>query len=110
MTGVANLAAEAAKAAEVSNAMVIGLGMGTVFVGLIALILLCYLMSAVCKTFKKEDTAIKTAAPEVAAPAVNTANAPIANKQEVLAASCAVIAEELGTEANNIKVLSFKRV
>ncbi len=108
MTEVANIAAEAAKAAELSNAMVVGLGLGTVFVVLIALILLCYIMSAVCKALKKEDKVSKESAPIV--PAASAANAPIANKQEVLAACCAVIAEELGTEANNIKVLSFKRV
>lgn len=91
---------------EVSNAMVIGLGMGTVFVGLICLILICYIMSAICKLFKKpaKESVVPVAAS--AAPA----SQPIANKQEALAACCAVIAEELGTEANNIKVTSFKRV
>lgn len=107
MTEVTNLAQEAAKAAELSNVMVVGIGIGTVFVGLICLIAICYIMSAVCKGFKKEE---KAAAPAISAPAVSVANQPIANKQEVLAACCAVIAEELGTEANNIKVLSFKRV
>ena len=97
---------EAVKAAELSNAMVIGLGMGTVFVGLIALIVLCYLMSAFCKMLKKDASQIK----EQESPAVSNAEAPVANKQEILAACCAVIAEELGTEANNIKVLSFKRL
>lgn len=107
MTDVANMAVETAKAAELSNAMVVGLGLGTVFVGLISLIVICYVMSAVCKTLKKEETAPKSAAPMQSA---SVSDAPIANKQEVLAACCAVIAEELGTEANNIKVLSFKRV
>ena len=96
----------AVKAAELSNAMVVGIGLGTVFVGLIALILLCYVMSAFCKMLKKD--APKNAEEKV--PAVSHSSAPIANKQEVLAACCAVIAEELGTEANNIKVLSFKRL
>ena len=35
---------------------------------------------------------------------------PIQNKQELVAASCAVIEEELGTDVKNIKVLSFKRI
>lgn len=91
---------------EISNAMAIGLGMGTVFVGLICLILICYIMSAICKLFQKPT---KGSAAPVAAPAA-PASQPIANKQEALAACCAVIAEELGTEANNIKVTSFKRV
>ena len=38
------------------------------------------------------------------------AAAPIQNKQEIIAAACAVIAEEIGTDANNIKVVSFKKL
>ena len=90
---------------DISNAMVIGLGVGTVFVGLICLIIICYIMGAVCRLFVKSDKKEEAPASAVASPAQ-----PIANKQEVLAAVCAVIAEELGTEANNIKVTSFKRV
>lgn len=92
---------------ELSSALVVGLGIGTVFAGLIAIIVLCYLMSAVCKLFekgKKQEEATKATAP------VHSSSAPIRNKQEIVAACCAVIAEELGTEANNIKVLSFKRI
>ncbi len=96
---------EAVKAAELSNAMVVGIGLGTVFVGLIALIVLCYLMSAFCKMLKKDAPQSS----EQKAPA-QAPNVPVANKQEILAACCAVIAEELSTEANNIKVLSFKRL
>lgn len=106
MTEVANAALEAAKAAELSNAMVVGLGLGTVFVGLICLILICYIMSAVCRVFKKEEKAAGEM-PAVSTPAVNQ---PIANKQEIIAACSAVIAEEFGTEANNIRIVSFKRV
>lgn len=92
--------------AEVSSVLVVGLGIGTVFVGLIAIIVLCYIMSAVVKLFEKGDK--KGNAPSVQS--VQSSTAPIANKQELVAASCAVIAEELGTDVKNIKVLSFKRV
>lgn len=105
MTEVTNLAAEAAKAAELSNAMVIGLGMGTVFVGLICLIAICYIMSVLCRCFGKNGSKPSAETAPAAVPA-----APVANKQEIVAACCAVIAEEIGTDANNIKVLSFKRV
>ncbi len=91
---------------EISSALVVGLGIGTVFVGLISIIVLCYIMSAVCKLFEKGKKS--EVAQKVAAPAQN--NAPIQNKQEIVAACCAVIAEELGTDANNIRVLSFKRI
>ena len=86
-----------------SKGFVCLMGMGTVFVGLICLIFICYIMGFLCNLFAKKPGAVK----ETAQP-VN--NGPIANKQEIVAAACAVIAEELGTEANNIKVVSFKRV
>ncbi|MDD6734863.1 MAG: OadG family protein [Clostridiales bacterium] len=90
---------------ELSNGMVVSIGVGTVFFGLICLVLLCYIMSAVCKAFTKNEPKQKEAIS-----ANVPADTPIANKQELVAASCAVIAEELGTEVKNIKVLSFKRV
>lgn len=90
---------------EISSGLVVGLGIGTVFVGLIAIIVLCYIMSAVVKLFEKGNKK-----EQVSSVQANQNNAPIANKQEIVAASCAVIAEELGTDVKNIKVLSFKRV
>ncbi len=89
---------------ELSNLLVVSIGLGTVFVGLICIILLCYIMSAVCRMFEKKAPAASTPVAKV------PVAAPVENKQEIIAACCAVIAEELGTEANNIKVLSFKRV
>ena len=82
---------------EPSNLLVVGLGVGTVFFGLVSLIVICIIMSAVCKLFVKD--AVKQ--PE---------NETISNRQEIVAAACAVIAEEIGTEAKNIKVLSFKKM
>lgn len=90
--------------ADLSNGLVVGMGMGTVFTGLVCLILICYITGAICKKFVKKSDVVEN----IPAPTVN--NAPIQNKQEVLAAVCAVIAEEIGTEANNIKVVSFKRI
>ena len=49
---------------------------------------------------------VQEAAP---APVQNTAS-PIANRQEIIAAACAVIAEETGNDVKNIRVVSFKRV
>lgn len=95
---------------EVSNAFVICLGLGTVFVGLICLVLLCGIMSAVVRAFtkNKETAPAPKAAPAPAAKPV--ADAPIENKQAIIAGTCAVIAEELGTDVKNIRVVSFKRV
>ena len=93
---------------EVSNIFVVLLGMGTVFFGLICIVILCSLMSSVVKMLVKPET--KTVQKPAAAPAAPSVNAPIADRQAIIAATCAVIAEELGEDVNNIKVVSFKRV
>ncbi len=81
------------------------MGMGTVFLGLICLILICYIMGLLFKSFgKKPEASAKPAVAPV------SANAPIQNKQEIIAGTCAVIAEELGTDVSNIRVVSFKKV
>lgn len=85
---------------------VVLMGICTVFIGLIALIVLCSLMGAICKRFAKEDAPQAAPAVAPAAPAVET----IANRQEFIAAVSAVIAEEMGTEVSAIRVLSVKKV
>lgn len=93
---------------EVSNGIVVALGLGIVFAGLICLVVICSLLGTICKNLVKSD---ESSAAKANAPVVSSnANAPIANKQELIAAVCAAIAEELGTDANNIRVTSFKRV
>ena len=94
-----------------NNAFVCLMGMGTVFIGLICIIVICLIMSLIFKNAAKSE---KKAAPEAAA----TASAPVAvestlsaqEKQKIIAGTCAVIAEELGTDVSNIRVLSFKRI
>ena len=81
--------------------LVCAMGIGTVFVGLICIIVICSIMGAICKRLIKEAPA---------APAPAKASAPVANKQEIIAACCAVIAEELGEDANNIRVKSFRKL
>ena len=88
-----------------SSGFVCLMGMGTVFVGLICIVFICMFMSFIIKAFSK-----KTNTETASAPAVSTSQAPIANKQEVVAAVCAVIAHEIGAEAKNIRVLSFKKI
>ncbi len=93
-----------------SNLFVCAMGIGTVFAGLICIIALCYIMSAVCRIFAKpeaEQTAKK--APAAKKATVNN-SAAVENKQEILAGVCAAIAEDLGTDVNNIKVTSFKKM
>lgn len=87
-----------------STAFVCIMGVATVFAGLIALIFITIAMSSVCKRFAKAE------APSAHTMAGSAPSAVIANKQEIIAASCAVIAEELGTDVKNIKVTSFKKL
>ena len=89
-----------------SNLFVCAMGIGTVFVGLIALIFICSLLSAVCKIFLNS---MPEPAKAPGAPAPAAASAEIANKGEIVAACCAAIAEELGEDVKNIKVVSFKK-
>ncbi len=88
-----------------NNGLVCLIGVGTVFVGLVCLVAICYALSRVCRVFFGETPQVK----EVEAP-INTVDTPIENKQEIIAGVCAVIAEELGTDVTNIKVTSFKKV
>lgn len=92
----------------VSNGFVIALGMGTVFVGLICIVFLCMAMSKIIRMFQKDEVPQDNAQSAQTQPAVQ--NTPIADRQAIIAATCAVIAEELGTDVKNIKVVSFKRV
>ena len=97
---------------ELSGAFVVAMGMGTVFIGLICIILLVKLMSLIINGVAKDEAA-KPAAP-VAAPAVASAAAPvpaeIPNRAEFVAAVSAAIAEDLGTDISKIQIVSIKRI
>ena len=93
---------------EVNNAFVVVLGISVVFIGLIAIIILCKIMSAVCSLANKKQPSNTVAAP-TAVPAVQNAQ-PIANRQEIIAAVSAAVAEELGTDISAIRILSFKKI
>ena len=97
---------------ELSGAFVVAMGMGTVFIGLICIILLVKLMSLIINGVAKDEAA-KPAAP-VAAPAVASAAAPvpaeIPNRAEFVAAVSAAIAEDLGTDISKIQIISIKRI
>ena len=88
-----------------SIASVCVMGIVTVFIGLICLIFITNIMSAICRKTSKPEPVQSPAKP-----APSQKAAPIANKQEIIAGVCAVIAEELGTDVSNIKVTSFKKL
>ena len=74
--------------------------------GDVLIILICKVMgSFFAKTNKAEET---SAAVVAAAPVAQ--NTVIENRQEIIAAVAAVIAEELGTEVEALKIHSFKKI
>lgn len=88
---------------DYSKLFVCLMGMGTVFFGLICLIVLTYLMSAIIGKTQK------TAPVPAAAPAPAPAAAP-ADQAALIAAISAAIAEDLGTDITGIRIISLKKV
>ena len=87
---------------EYSNLFVVLLGLGTVFFGLICIVLLCTLMGAACKNKGQENA---NSLPQPSAEAV-----PAENRQELIAAISAALAETLGTDITGIRILSVKKL
>ncbi len=85
---------------EYSNLFVVLMGLGTVFAGLLCIILLVTLMSWVCN----RTTGAK-AAPKAVAP-----SAPAAAPAAMMAAVAAAIAEDMGTDVSAIRIVSMKKV
>ena len=102
----------AAAAEQIPSGFVVIMGMGIVFVGLICIVLLCGIMSKVVKILEKMTAVSEpAAAPAPAAAAAPVAvQEPIANRQELVAAISAALAEELGTDVSAIRILSLKKV
>lgn len=94
---------------DISNTFVVALGVGVVFIGLICIVLLCKIVSAVCKLAEKKETSSEAAVTTNVAPVVATPQ-PIQNRQEIIAAVSACVAEELGTDISAIRILSFKKI
>ncbi len=90
-----------------SSIFVCIMGLGIVFVGLISIIVVCSIMSFFVTRFAKTSNDV---AKQKSTPAhVVNETLPQDEKLTIVAGICAVIAEELGTDANNIRVLSFKK-
>lgn len=96
---------------DYSNLFVCLMGMGTVFVGLACLVVLVIGMSTICRKLGKIETAMQpapAAAPVAAAPVQTQINS--GKKAELIAAISAAIAEDMGTDASAIRIVSIKKV
>ena len=84
---------------------VVVLGVGIVFFGLVCIVLLSSIMSSLLGAFEKTES---KASSETAAPV--TVAEPIANKQELVAVVSAVIAEDMGTDVEAIRIKSIRKI
>jgi sodium pump decarboxylase gamma subunit len=91
---------------DYSNLFVCLMGMGTVFFGLICLIVLTTLMGRIVGHGGAPQQATPAAAPIITTPVA----APEPDRQQLAAAVSAAIAEELGTDITGIRILSMKKV
>ena len=106
MEFISNLALAVETNVDMPTWLVCGLGISVVFVGLISIIAILYLMNFIIGATKKTEKAATTT-PATAAPA---APAAIENRREIIAAVCAAVAEEEGTDISAIRVISFKKL
>ena len=79
-------------------------------IGLIFLICLVAVMGALCQRLLSDDKKKKD--PAAVAPAAPVAAAPVAieNRDELVVAFSAAVAEELGTDVSAIRVVSLKQI
>ncbi len=83
----------------IPNWFVVCMGFGTVFVGLICIIIICKIMGCF---FKNKTVKKSVKATEV--------KQNIENRGEITAAISAAIAEEMGEDVSAIKILSLKKL
>ncbi len=90
---------------------VVIVGVIIVFLGLVCLIAIVSMMGMICKKLFKEETEAPKAVPSAApVAAAAPAASPIPNREELIVAFSAAVAEELGTDVSAIRVVSLKEI
>ena len=84
------------------------IGIGTVFFGLICIIVLTTVMGSVLKSKSKPAAPAPAAAPKAAAPAAPAVNT--AKEQEILAAVIAAVTEDLGPSASRMQITGINKI
>ena len=84
------------------------MGIGTVFFGLICIIVLTTVMGSVLKSKSKPAAPAPAAAPKAAAPAAPAVNT--AKEQEILAAVIAAVTEDLGHSASRMQITGINKI
>ena len=98
-----------AAAAEPGFLQVVAMGLITVFVVLICLILIIKIMGSIMMSVGKASPA-PAPAPRAAAPAPAVSSAPQPNKQQLVAAISAAIAEDMGADVDHIRIHSIRKL
>ena len=93
----------ASAAGEIPNWFAVVMGIGTVFAGLIAIIIICLITGALAGTSKnnKKKPAISINTDKNEDPRV---------RQQLIAAVSAACAEDMGTDVSRIRVVSFRKI
>lgn len=92
-----------------SMGLVIAMGLGTVFVGLICIIVICTVMGRIIRLFEKPAPKTSPAvSPEPEQP--KESPEPIENKGELIAVIAAVIAEQMGESVEAVRISSIRRI
>ena len=81
---------------------VVVMGVGTVFAGLISIVLICAVMGWIFSRANKKKKS--------SAPATQNASLPKEEQNSVIAAISAAIAEDNGTNPGGIRIVSIRRV
>lgn len=89
---------------EYSNLFVCLMGIGTVFIGLVCIVFLVTIMSAICRRTEKAQPAAAVPAAPVQPQTDN------GKKPELMAAIAAAIAEDMGTDISAVRIVSIKKV
>ena len=96
--------------------VVVLLGLGTVFIGLICIIIMCVLMGKIVGLLEKGNAApaaesVSAGMPApVAAPAAAPMAAEIPKRPELVAAIACALEEELGTDVSAIRICSLRKL
>jgi len=85
---------------------VILMGMGTVFIGLICIILLSKILGVLCSHFQKDESTTQTTPQTVSLQPAISENG---KRREMIAAIGVAIAEEIGVDASAIRIVSIQK-
>jgi sodium pump decarboxylase gamma subunit len=101
--------------AEPSMATVVILGLVIIFIAFIILIVLIQILGKILALTNKKPTitpvpSTQPSSAQVSSPVPSTAQVQSQNKQQIVAAVSAAIAEDMGTNVSHIKIHSIKRI